>query len=922
MNKTIYSKTARGMREAADKTKDLSRDLRRVLKAIDGKSDVAALLRALDGYSEKTLAQAIGTLVANDFIRALESADAPTASRSASPTPAKSVAPPPSAADQGEELDFTAWSSPPADTASEVAEKAKAEAEAKLKAEIEAKAIADAAAKAKAQAEVEAAAKHKAAEEQVRREAEEKARREAEAKLKAETEAKVRAEAEAKAKAEAEEKARREAEAKAKAQAEAAAVAQRKAAEEQARREAEEKARREAEEAKARAEAERLRLAAENERLRQEAERLRLEAEQKVKAAAEQARQEAEAKARRETEARLRAEAEAKAEAAAAAQRKATEEQARREAEEAKARAEAEARARKEAEERARREAEEAKARAEAEAREKQEAAVRAQREAEEARLREEAMRLRIEAECKEKAAAEEKARQAEEARVRAEAERKEQEAAAAKAHEKAAAQARREAEEQARREAEAARAHAEAEAERQRLEAERRARQAAEEQQRLEEIALEAERRAQSLMIDQAGSATVSAGMSAGGASGVRRDKRNATRNYLRIAMIVVVVALAILHVVPFDGRLAALEQAASAQFGQPVKAAGAHFWLFPPQWRIKEVRIGDKAQVRVALVKASTSPLALFGDAPIGALQLETVQLDGEGLAWILLGRTQAKGLGFTRVAAHDVQLRSSFGGVPPFDAEATLDANGRWQSIKLTTAERKFGAELTTAGDGAEIKLDAAMYQLPLTLTAEAPPPGSPVLKNFNASGRLSAQGFDIAEFSGETHDGYLSGKARLSWATGWSLTGEVAAKALDTVALVPGMADGGLLGGKANFTMQSATPDALMSTLTLDGDFVVERGALKGVDLSRVLRGVGSGSRTPYDSLSGQFVYRDGKTQLSNVVMDAGQLTARGNAEAMADKRLSGRFEVQLKSPSMTARSGMTITGTLDNPRFGN
>jgi hypothetical protein len=878
MNKTIYSKTARGMREAADKTKDLSRDLRRVLKAIDGKSDVAALLRALDGYSEKTLAQAIGTLVANDFIRALESADAPTASRSASPTPAKSVAPPPSAADQGEELDFTAWSSPPADTASEVAKKAKAEAEAKLKAEIEAKAIADAAAKAKAQAEVEAAAKHKAAEEQVRREAEEKARREAE-------------------------------------------------------------------EAKARAEAERLRLAAENERLRQEAERLRLEAEQKVKAAAEQARQEAEAKARREAEeARLRAEAEAKlkaemeakakaeAEAEATAKRKAAEEQAHREVEE-----------------KARREADEAKARAEAEAREKQEAAVRAQREAEEARLREEAMRLRIEAEYKEKAAAEEKARQAaeaqarrdaeaqarqeaearaqreaEEARVRAEAERKAQEAAEAKASEEAAAQARREAEEQERRDAEAANARAEAEAERQRLEAEARAREAAEEQQRLEEIALEAEHRAQSLAIEhaQAGGAAVSAGMSAGGASGVRRDKRNATRNYLRIAMIVVVVALAILHVVPFDGRLAALEQAASAQFGQPVKAAGAHFWLFPPQWRIKEVRIGDKAQVRVALVKASTSPLALFGDAPIGALQLETVQLDGEGLAWILLGRTQAKGLGFTRVAAHDVQLRSSFGGVPPFDAEATLDANGRWQNIKLTTAERKFGAELTTAGDGAEIKLDAAMYQLPLTLTAEAPPPGSPVLKNFSASGRLSAQGFDIAEFSGETHDGYLSGKARLSWATGWSLTGEGAAKALDTVALVPWMVDGGLLGGKANFTMQSATPDALMSTLTLDGDFVVEHGALKGVDLSRVLRGVGSGSRTPYDSLSGQFVYRDGKTQLSNVVMVAGQLTARGNAEAMADKRLSGRFEVQLKSPSMTARSGMTITGTLDNPRFGN
>ena len=84
---------------------------------------------------------------------------------------------------------------------------------------------------------------------------------------------------------------------------------------------------------------------------------------------------------------------------------------------------------------------------------------------------------------------------------------------------------------------------------------------------------------------------------------------------------------------------------------------------------------------------------------------------------------------------------------------------------------------------------------------------------------------------------------------------------------------------------------------------------------------MLRGVGSGSRTPYDLLSGQFVYRGGNIQLSDVVMDAGQLTARGNAEVMADKRINGRFQAEIKSPSLSTRSSVSLSGTVDSPIFG-
>ncbi|MBI4939104.1 MAG: hypothetical protein HY846_12985, partial [Nitrosomonadales bacterium] len=233
----------------------------------------------------------------------------------------------------------------------------RAEAEAKARAEAEARARQEAEA-ARLKAEQEAA----------------KARAEAEAaRLKAEQEAAcARAELEAaRARAEAEAKARAEAEARAKQEAEAARLkAEQEAA--KVRAEAEARAKQEAEAARIKAAQETAKVRAEAEAARinaaKEAETVRLKAEQETMAAkaqfeAARAKAEAEAKARAEAGARARQEAEA-------AQFKAEQEAARAKAEleSAKAREVAAAGARAEADARARQEAEAARLRAEQEA--------------------------------------------------------------------------------------------------------------------------------------------------------------------------------------------------------------------------------------------------------------------------------------------------------------------------------------------------------------------------------------------------------------------------------------------------------------------------------------------------------------------------------------------------------------------------
>ncbi|MFY9328286.1 MAG: hypothetical protein WAO76_09760 [Georgfuchsia sp.] len=238
-SKSIFSKTAKGLREVSGESSNLPRPLRAILKEIDGKRTFSILQQRLQKHSEAQLRQMLENLETDGYIRNTSQVIHTTVS---------SLSPPPVKEDvQGDfsDLDFTAMATKPALSAPHPSRPV-ADREALRRAQ-----VTKIEAEARARKEAEEKARREA-EERARKEAEEKSRREAEEKQKREAEEKSRREAEEKQKREAEEKARREAEARAKIEAEARA---RKEAEEKARREAEERARKEAEE-KSRREAE------------------------------------------------------------------------------------------------------------------------------------------------------------------------------------------------------------------------------------------------------------------------------------------------------------------------------------------------------------------------------------------------------------------------------------------------------------------------------------------------------------------------------------------------------------------------------------------------------------------------------------------------------------------------------------------
>src|SRR5262249_40612491 len=67
--KSILTKTGKGLMEATGKTSNLSRDLRNILKEIDGKVSVSDLSEKFDRMSEQKLLEALGTMEREGYVR-------------------------------------------------------------------------------------------------------------------------------------------------------------------------------------------------------------------------------------------------------------------------------------------------------------------------------------------------------------------------------------------------------------------------------------------------------------------------------------------------------------------------------------------------------------------------------------------------------------------------------------------------------------------------------------------------------------------------------------------------------------------------------------------------------------------------------------------------------------------------------------
>jgi hypothetical protein len=916
----IYSKSGKGVQEAAGKTSHLSRPDRAVLSAIDGRATLAEVAqkvgKSFDGEFEK-LVQALDK---GGFIREVSAGTAGAAKPGAAPKPAAK----PASLDPASDLDFTAALQmprgsgrtqpppqappkpapppkpsvpiPPAPPPPSPAEKVKAEKVAKEQQDAFARAREEAEQKAQAERErlkAESEAKVRAETEaklraQAKDDADKKFAAELEAKAKAASQAAVNAAAEAKAKAEAEaRKAREEAE-RVRREAEEKAERARKEAEEQARREQEELKRKLEEERRAREEAERKakeearRLEEERRKLEEERKRLEEEKRREEQERAERRKREAEEEARERAERKRREEAE---EAIAQARRK------------------AQAAATEDEKPKPKKEPEPAKAATPAAGGGFSDSLLAdldsfTTRDEEEQKEREAAL-------AKEQQVALARAREADERRQKEEAERQEKEEKKRRREEERERKAKEEAELREREEKEKARLAEEEE--KRRKEAEEREKKAKQE----ERLAASSQRGTQyDAELRSKREAALQARPTRRGEA--RMAKGGWGKPIAITLFLLLVIALGVAHVMPID--TSDYERAATEALGEPVKIGSANLSLVGGlQLKFRNVSFGD---TRLAEVRGFPELDALLGPRKsFSRIEVDDARIDQALIGPALFTKVKADNFAIGRVLAKNVELSGPLAIPKGLELDVAYDGAGMVRTAFLRGPEGLV-VKLAPKGASMEIEISAATFTLPIAPEVS--------FGRFSMKGTIGPKGMSVSEWDAAALNGTLSGTANMTWGDNWVVEGVVTARNINAAVFAPALVSDGRAEGSGKFSMRSPQPAKLGDAARIDGTFTVNRGVLGSFDLARAVQshGKAASGRTMFSEMTGNGVYDRGAVALRNLTISAGQLNAGASADIAQNGALSGRIVADVRVASQQMRAVLNLGGTVREPQVRN
>jgi hypothetical protein len=910
--KTIYSKTGKGVLEIKNKGGKLSKDLTRVLTLIDGKSTVADLTSKAK-LPDADIARSIKQLEEAGYIKEFSNL-------SGGPMSA-----PPADTSYVDDLDFTSTLAPGKKIyqSGQTEMRAREEAERK-KAELEAKAKRD----------EEESKKKEATERAAREEAARLAKVEAERKAKEAAALKQRAEAERKAKEQAEEMARttrdlsRVLEVERRALEEAdrkkSADPERKAdprsgEEAQRRREEEERARREQTERRAREEEDRKRRE-EEQRRREEQERAR--------------REEAERKRREEDEARRRREEEERARKEEENRRRREEEDRRRREEEARRQREEEERARKE-EERRRKE-DEARRREEEERRRREQEAVRESAapfdlpEIEVPPVQESATDFMAEFERQQetlKKRAEEDARrelEAEQSRLATERAQREEEArleGERRAHEEAEIRGRMQREEEERRARERRR---EEEYEKKIQEQEARKKKELEDRQRAEQAKIDSDRKAREDELARKRRATEEADRKRRELDTLKRQGRVRSPidrfKGVAIGLVAVVgLSLAAVEFMPMGGYLPTLQSRISKHLKEPVTIGSVSMSAVSGfQITLDNVAIGSTQDLKLTKVRLVPSLGSLFTDQKV----LREVDIEGAGAAEEVLKRLPAwlesaqadTTVRVSRLTMRDVKIALRDMQLPSIQVEISFSPDGAITRANVATSDRKLSADIVPRSGRADVSITASAWRPPLGPKVE--------FTDFSARGVATADSLHLAEFDGRLYGGALKGDARIRWDGQWRAEGDFEFARIEVsrllAAFTPDARTSGEVEGTGRFSMQGSKLISMLDAPRVETTFFVRRGDLDGVDLVRALQAGRQGTQggsTKFEELSGSLAVANGQYQYRSLKLAAGILNANGYFDVGPDQGVSGRTIVELRSQAQQLRQNLNVTGTL-------
>jgi len=248
-----------------------------------------------------------------------------------------------------------------------------------------------------------------------------------------------------------------------------------------------------------------------------------------------------------------------------------------------------------------------------------------------------------------------------------------------------------------------------------------------------------------------------------------------------------------------------------------------------------------------------------------------------------------------------------------MPPLDLDAVVAPDGSLASVELSSTEPKLSVKLRPLGGRASVEIAADSFPLPIG--ADFP------VSEFQAKGSVIPNELVLSEVEARAFGGRLHGNARLRWSDGWSLAGEFEARRMEAAKIAAPLVGSGTLDGKAEYSMKGPLPERMFSNAQLQGSFVIQKGSITNVDMTRLLQGSSTGGGTTlFSEMSGTVSADPNRLLVRQIRLAAGLLNGTGQAEMDPQKNLSGRMLIELRAQTVQARTSIAIAGTLKDPQF--
>lgn len=385
----------------------------------------------------------------------------------------------------------------------------------------------------------------------------------------------------------------------------------------------------------------------------------------------------------------------------------------------------------------------------------------------------------------------------------------------------------------------------------------------------------------------------------------------------------VVLMLALLLPFFIPLDRYIPQIQKIAADQLGEPVTIQKLKFTLLPsPAVTLSGITLGSAPVNRVGSVTVRPVLASLLREVTV----LRAVEIDGVTVNRPLLEKALAlarrpvegpQTVKVERIKLSAIQLDWDALQWGPLRADIALDDHGL-AALDAGSEDRRFNLTLSPGKAGQQITIQAKNWNLPL----------KPALKfdTLHAKGLLKDNDLNLPEINADLYGGTFKASLHANWRQGWKINGDAQTAQIELKEIAALLTNAASISGKLNanggYSMNAKEAGRLADNLRGSFKFNVQQGVLYGFDLEKAVASLATqgtrGGQTRFDELSGNLALAGKHYQLSQMKVASGILSADGQVDIAASKKLDGRVNVAMKGTASLIEVPLDVSGTLSDP----